>query len=52
MTLALYVSTYLSEFLQVIKLLLCLKFLKSKLLLNTVKIQLNTFQCGIKLDTV
>jgi len=42
MTYALYVSIYLFEFSLVIKLLLCLQFLKLKLLLNTVKIQLNT----------
>jgi len=36
MTYAVYVSTYLLEFAQVIKLLLCLQFLKSKLQLNTV----------------
>jgi hypothetical protein len=51
MKLAAYVSTYVLELPQVIKLLLCLKSLKSKLLLNTVKIQLNTIKIkhGLKL---
>jgi len=43
MTLAVYVSTYLLEFSQVINLLLCLKSLKSKLYINRVKIQLSTY---------
>jgi hypothetical protein len=42
MTYAAYVSTYRLEFSEVIKLLLCLQFLKSKLFLDRVKIQLNT----------
>jgi hypothetical protein len=44
---AVYVSTYLLEFAKVIKLLLCLQFLKSNLQLNTAKysyIQLYTVQ--------
>jgi len=42
MTCEAFVATYLLELSHVIKLLLCLQFSKSKLYLNTVKIQLNT----------
>jgi len=51
-TYAANVSTYLFEFSEVIKLLLCLESLKSKLLLDTVEYSYNTIQYGLKLNTV
>ena len=51
MTYAANVSTYLLEFSEVIK-LLCLQFLKSKLLLDTVGYSYNTIKYCMKLNKV